>query len=207
MDTEERDRHRRTRVHAPAATIFELIADPARQPQWDGNDNLDVATTSAQVRAVGDVFGMRTTKGKSKENRIVAFEEGRTVAWLTADAGHEPRPSGVGISSRSPTAARWCGIRMTGRASPTKPAGPVTGRRHRPICAPSIDRLAAPRRAPVTGPAGAAPGEDLERPQAASTREIERKSLRREARISSTRPSLCWRSAENTRYGLTAVPC
>ena len=90
MDTEERIVIAEREVHAPAATIFELIADPARQPQWDGNDNLDVATTSALVRAVGDVFGMRTTKGKSKENRIVAFEEGRTVAWLTADGGHEP---------------------------------------------------------------------------------------------------------------------
>lgn len=90
MDTEERIVIAEREVHAPAATIFELIADPARQPQWDGNDNLDVATTSTRVRAVGDVFGMRTTKGKSKENRIVAFEEGRTIAWLTADAGHEP---------------------------------------------------------------------------------------------------------------------
>ena len=90
MDTDERIVTAEREVHAPAATIFELIADSARQPEWDGNDNLDVATTSTRVRAVGDVFGMRTTKGKSKENRIVAFEEGRTVAWLTADAGHEP---------------------------------------------------------------------------------------------------------------------
>lgn len=90
MDTDERIVTAEREVHAPAATIFELIADSARQPEWDGNDNLDVATTSTRVRAVGDVFGMRTTKGKSKENRIVAFEEGRTIAWLTADAGHEP---------------------------------------------------------------------------------------------------------------------
>lgn len=27
-------------VAASAETIFELIADPARQPEWDGNDNL-----------------------------------------------------------------------------------------------------------------------------------------------------------------------
>ncbi len=77
-------------VRAPAPEIFEWIAEPTRQPGWDGNDNLDVATTAERVRAVGDVFGMRTNKGKSKENRIVAFEEGRTIAWLTADAGHEP---------------------------------------------------------------------------------------------------------------------
>ena len=28
------------RIAADAAVIFELIADPARQPEWDGNDNL-----------------------------------------------------------------------------------------------------------------------------------------------------------------------
>ena len=27
-------------ITADAATIFELIADPAQQPRWDGNDNL-----------------------------------------------------------------------------------------------------------------------------------------------------------------------
>lgn len=77
-------------VRAPADLIFELIADPARQPDWDGNDNLVVATTAQRVRAVGDVFGMRTSKGKLKDNHVVAFAEGRTIAWLTADAGHEP---------------------------------------------------------------------------------------------------------------------
>lgn len=77
-------------IHAPADLIFELIADPSRQPEWDGNDNLVVATTTHRVRAVGDVFGMTTTKGKAKDNHVVAFEEGRVIAWRTADAGHEP---------------------------------------------------------------------------------------------------------------------
>ncbi len=36
------------RIAAPAASIFELIADPARQPEWDGNDNL------AQLRRVNE---------------------------------------------------------------------------------------------------------------------------------------------------------
>jgi uncharacterized protein YndB with AHSA1/START domain len=27
-------------IAAPAAVIFELIADPAQQTRWDGNDNL-----------------------------------------------------------------------------------------------------------------------------------------------------------------------
>lgn len=81
-------------VHAPASDIFELIADPARQPEWDGNDNLDVATTAQRVRAVGEVFGMRTNKAKLKENEVVAFEEGRVIAWRTADAG-QPAPGHI----------------------------------------------------------------------------------------------------------------
>lgn len=77
-------------IQARADDIFELIANPARQPEWDGNNNLVSATTNARIRGVGEVFGMGTTKGKSKDNHVVAFEEGRTIAWLTADAGQEP---------------------------------------------------------------------------------------------------------------------
>ncbi|HOB05949.1 MAG TPA: SRPBCC family protein [Propionibacteriaceae bacterium] len=77
-------------VDAPAAEIFELIADPARQPEWDGNDNLDVALDATRVRAVGEVFAMRTSKGKTKDNLVVVFEEGRAIGWLPADRGHEP---------------------------------------------------------------------------------------------------------------------
>lgn len=77
-------------IQAPAEKIFEFIADPALQPEWDGNDNLVVATTTQRVQAVGDIFGMRTSKGKLKDNHVIAFEEGRVIAWLTADAGQEP---------------------------------------------------------------------------------------------------------------------
>lgn len=77
-------------VRAPARDIFELIADPTRQPSWDGNDNLDAPVTRERMSAVGDVFVMTTMKGKTKENHVVAFTEGRTIAWQTADAGHQP---------------------------------------------------------------------------------------------------------------------
>ena len=36
--------------------IFELIADPAVQPRWDGNDNLAGAPAGQCVRRVGAVF-------------------------------------------------------------------------------------------------------------------------------------------------------
>jgi len=77
-------------VAAAAGRIFELVADPAQQPRWDGNDNLDVAEPGQRVRAVGDVFTMRTTKGNVRENHVVEFEEGRRIAWRPAEPGQEP---------------------------------------------------------------------------------------------------------------------
>jgi len=77
-------------VAAAAGRVFELVADPAQQPRWDGNDNLDVAEPGQRVRAVGDVFTMRTTKGNVRENHVVEFEEGRRIAWRPAEPGQEP---------------------------------------------------------------------------------------------------------------------
>ena len=77
-------------VAAGAAEVFELVADPAQQPRWDGNDNLDAADPGQRVRAVGDVFRMRTTKGNVRENHVVEFEEGRRIAWRPAEPGAEP---------------------------------------------------------------------------------------------------------------------
>ena len=37
-------------IAADAPRIFELIADPAQQPRWDGNDNLAEADGGQQVR-------------------------------------------------------------------------------------------------------------------------------------------------------------
>ncbi|MBO1901261.1 SRPBCC family protein [Leucobacter weissii] len=76
-------------VRADPATVFELIADPARQPEWDGNDNLREAAPGQRVRAVGDVFEMRIHTGDRRENRVVEFEESRRIAWLPAPPGHE----------------------------------------------------------------------------------------------------------------------
>ncbi|HRO94993.1 SRPBCC family protein [Citricoccus sp.] len=78
-------------VRAPAEVLFELIADPARQPEWDGNDNLAHSEPDQRVRAVGDVFVTDLTNGQSRENHVVEFEEGRRIAWLPAPAGEQPR--------------------------------------------------------------------------------------------------------------------
>jgi len=77
-------------VAAPTARLFELIADPARQPEWDGNDNLAEAAAGQRVRSVGDVFTMTLTIGAVRENHVVEFEEGRLIAWHPSEPGAPP---------------------------------------------------------------------------------------------------------------------
>lgn len=78
-------------VRATPETIFELIADPARQPEWDGNNNLGQADAGQRVREVGDVFRMVLLGGdKVRENHVVEFEEGRLIAWRPASEGEAP---------------------------------------------------------------------------------------------------------------------
>jgi len=78
-------------IAAAPARIFELIADPAAQPSWDGNDNLAWASEGQRVRRAGDVFTMTLNRGVVRENHVVEFEEGRRIAWMPAEPG-QPRP-------------------------------------------------------------------------------------------------------------------
>jgi len=77
-------------IAAGPERIFELIADPAQQPGWDGNDNLAAAPAGQRVRRAGDVFTMTLTRGAIRENHVVEFEEGRRIAWTPAEPGREP---------------------------------------------------------------------------------------------------------------------
>ena len=77
-------------ISAPAEEIFALIADPAEQPRWDGNDNLAGAEAGQRVRAVGDVFVMTNQGGGVRDNHVVAFVEGREIAWRPAPHGEQP---------------------------------------------------------------------------------------------------------------------
>lgn len=77
-------------IAAGDGRIFELIADPAQQPRWDGNDNLAAAPAGQRVRRVGDVFTMALTRGSVRENHVVEFEEGRRLAWMPAEVGRRP---------------------------------------------------------------------------------------------------------------------
>ncbi|MGE2833309.1 SRPBCC family protein [Mycobacterium sp. SMC-4] len=77
-------------IEAPADLIFELIADPARQPEWDANDNLVEAAPGQRVRAVGDVFTMTISTGAQRHNHVVEFTEGRLIAWQPSEPDSSP---------------------------------------------------------------------------------------------------------------------
>lgn len=91
MDNEIRVVSASRDIAAPAERIFELIADPAEQPRWDGNDNLSHAAAGQRVHDVGDVFVMRLMQGADRENHVVEFAEGRLIAWKPSEPGR-PQP-------------------------------------------------------------------------------------------------------------------
>ncbi|WOC14393.1 SRPBCC family protein [Gordonia sp. MP11Mi] len=77
-------------VRASPETVFELIADPARQPEWDGNDNLAVSAPGHRVRAIGDTFDTTLTNGAVRRNLVVEFTEARLIAWQPSEVGAAP---------------------------------------------------------------------------------------------------------------------
>jgi len=77
-------------ISASAEQIFELIAEPSKQPSWDGNNNLASAAPVQRVRQVGDVFKTTLTNGSVRENHVVEFIEGSKIAWRPAEPGKQP---------------------------------------------------------------------------------------------------------------------
>ncbi|WP_280497370.1 SRPBCC family protein [Nocardia asiatica] len=77
-------------ISAGPAEIFELIADPAAQPQWDGNDNLAEAAPGQRVREAGAVFRTTLTNGAVRDNHVVEFAEGSRIAWRPSEPGGQP---------------------------------------------------------------------------------------------------------------------
>lgn len=90
MTSEQRVVSARREIAAPAAAIFDLIADPAQQPRWDGNDNLARARPGQRVTAVGDVFVTTLTMGADRENHVEEFADGRLIAWRPSEPGAAP---------------------------------------------------------------------------------------------------------------------
>jgi uncharacterized protein YndB with AHSA1/START domain len=67
-------------IAAGPEQVFELIADPAQQPRWDGNDNLGEAAAGQRVHRVGDLFNMTLTGGAVRENHVVDPDRALTAS-------------------------------------------------------------------------------------------------------------------------------
>jgi uncharacterized protein YndB with AHSA1/START domain len=91
-------------IAAEPGRIFELIADPAEQPRWDGNDNLAWAPKGQRVRRAGEAFTMTLTGGSIRQNHVTEFEEGRRIAWMPEPGRPGRGTCGAGSSSRPASA-------------------------------------------------------------------------------------------------------
>jgi len=77
-------------IHAPAETIFALLADPTRHPDIDGSGAVRQAKADAPQRlALGSTFGMSMRAGipYSMVNTVIEFEDNRRIAWQARPPG------------------------------------------------------------------------------------------------------------------------
>ena len=71
-------------IAAPAETIFDLLADPARHHEIDGSDTVRGGHADNPARlSLGDKFGMDMRMGVPYRitNEVVEFDEPRQIAW------------------------------------------------------------------------------------------------------------------------------
>jgi hypothetical protein len=98
------------RIEAPAARIFEVLANPQRHVDFDGSDMLRGAVPEGPISQVGDTFSMKMHRLGDDYlmlNYVVEFEPDRRLFWEPAP-GDPSRaegddPSKVGI----PAGYRW----------------------------------------------------------------------------------------------------
>ena len=100
------------RIEAPAAPIFEILANPQRHVDFDGSDMLRGAVFDRPISRVGDAFTMKMNFDRLGGdylmlNYVVEFEPDRRIFWEPAP-GDPSRaegddPSKVGI----PAGYRW----------------------------------------------------------------------------------------------------
>ncbi len=75
-------------IHAPAAAIFDLLADPSRHQEIDGSGTVKGSPDGSQRLSKGSKFGMSMKMGigYTMENTVIEFEENTRIAW-------QPRPT------------------------------------------------------------------------------------------------------------------
>src|SRR5579872_2555935 len=98
------------RIEAPAAVIFEILANPQRHVDFDGSDMLRGAVLGHPISDVGDTFTMKMHRLGDDYlmlNYVVEFEPDRRIFWEPAPGdpsraeGHDPAKVGI------PAGYRW----------------------------------------------------------------------------------------------------
>jgi hypothetical protein len=93
------------RIEAPAAVIFEILANPQRHMDFDGSDMLRGAVIDRPISGVGETFTMkmhRLGRDYLMLNYVVEFEPNRRIFWEPAPgdlATAGGNPSKVGIAA------------------------------------------------------------------------------------------------------------
>jgi uncharacterized protein YndB with AHSA1/START domain len=72
-------------IAAPPEKIFDLLADPASHQKIDGSGTVRDAKGDTARLALGSTFGMGMKLGLpyTTDNEVIAFEDGRCIAWQT----------------------------------------------------------------------------------------------------------------------------
>jgi hypothetical protein len=97
------------RIEAPAALIFEIVANPQRHMDFDGSDMIRGAVLNRPISKAGETFTMKMNRlGRDylMLNYVVEFEPNRRIFWEPAPgdvATARGDPSKVGI----PAGYRW----------------------------------------------------------------------------------------------------
>jgi uncharacterized protein YndB with AHSA1/START domain len=70
-------------IDAPPSTVFALLADPRRHPDFDGSGTVHSAVSGPARLSLGATFGvaMRIRLPYRISNTVVEFEEDRRIAW------------------------------------------------------------------------------------------------------------------------------
>jgi uncharacterized protein YndB with AHSA1/START domain len=70
-------------VDAPAAEVFDVLADPAQHSAFDGSGTVQSLASGPERLALGSRFGMRmrVRVPYRTDNTVVEFDEGRRIAW------------------------------------------------------------------------------------------------------------------------------
>jgi uncharacterized protein YndB with AHSA1/START domain len=98
------------RIEAPAARIFEILANPHTHIEFDGSGMLQGASSGDVISGVGDLFSMKMYFEPLGDyvmiNRIVEFEPDRALGWEPAPGDTASTQDGA-FSVGIPGGQRW----------------------------------------------------------------------------------------------------